>query len=352
VLVMRGVFERPKGSGVWWINYYDADGLRHRERVGRKSVAERAYLERRLLVREGKFCPPRTASPLFRDLATARMQAKKQHLAPLSYLIDGLRLKYLLEAFGTLRASAVTPERIERYLRGLRDSGSAPGTCNRYRALLSSVLSFGVASGKLRSNPVTRCRPFKEPSERIRFLSADEETSLRATIRSRCPEREPEFDIALHTGMRRGEQYQLTWEKVDLDGGMIEANGKTGRRFIPVNATVRAALLHLHQLSEGSRYVSRRGLRWFEGCVGKAGIDNFRWHDLRHTFASRLVMAGVDIRSVQKLLGHTSVLTTMKYAHLSERHLREAVATLADGHQNGTKLSKAIAFNCVSAVDY
>ena len=86
----------------------------------------------------------------------------------------------------------------------------------------------------------------------------------------------------------------------------------------------------------GPQAVQRDWRRWFEVCVKEANIENFTWHDPRHTFASRLVMAGVDIRSVQELLGHKSILMTMRYAHLSPAHQQANVEKL-DGHPVGTK---------------
>jgi site-specific recombinase XerD len=367
---MRGIFEKPKGSGIYWINYYDSNGVRHREKIGKQSVAEQAYMQRREEVREGRFVEPRSAAKLkFSEIAEARMQAKEAYLAPASLRSDRLRLKLVLDHFGEWPVQKITPEAIDRFLatirapRKLRKNKEllvAKGsTANRYRSLLSSIFSFAIRSRKMTTNPCAQVQRFKEAEERVRFLDAAEEEALRKVIRKNHPDLEAEFDLALNTGMRRGEQFNITWDKIDLERGILEANGKTGRRFIPINAGARAAILQLHSISNGSQYVcpakSHDGQkedwrRWFEECVTEAGIDAFRWHDLRHTFASRLVMAGVDLRTVQKLLGHSTITTTMKYAHVSDQHLAAAVATLGarpagtdgaaganHGHLNGTK---------------
>ena len=207
---------------------------------------------------------------------------------------------------------------------------------NRYRTLLSNIFSFGVRNGKLVANPIARIERFREPEGRVRFLDADEEKALRAAVRGQSPEHEAEFDIAINTGLRRGEQYGLTWDRVDLERGILTVYGKTGRRFVPINSGARVAILHLHKVSNGSKFVcpdrereaQKDWRKWLDQACLTAKIDNFRWHDLRHTFASRLVMAGVDLRSIQELCGHRSIVTTQRYAHLSPDHQKANVEKL------------------------
>jgi integrase len=138
--------------------------------------------------------------------------------------------------------------------------------------------------------------------------------------------------------MRRGEQYRLRWQDVDLRNGLLTiTRSKHGKaRHIQINSIAHAALLKLREQSGAVGYVcagfqgprSRDWRRWFEDVVESAHIDNLRWHDLRHTFASRLVMAGVPLRAVQTLLGHKRIETTLRYSHLAEAHLQEAVERL------------------------
>lgn len=339
---MRGVFERPKGSGVWWINYYDAGGARHREKVGRRKVAEQAYLQRRGEVREGKFAKPRAAAPLFRDLAAAAIADKKIHRARGTWRHDELRIRAVNDAIGDLRADKVPASRIESLLHAL-SKNSSRSTANRYRSLMSSVFAFGVRSGAIRENPVARVRKFREPACRVRFLSADEELAIRGVLRD-SPAHEAEFDLALYTGMRRGEQFGLRWEDVNLEAKIATVAGKTGHRYVRLNERARAAIKKLWPLSNGLEFVcpdaKRAGQedwrRWFDLAVKKSGVDNFHWHDLRHTFASRLVMEGVDLATIQKLLGHTTITTTMRYAHLAPGHEQAAVDTLVS---TGTQMA-------------
>ena len=334
----RGIFEHPAASGIWHICYYDADGKRHREKVGPKNAAIGAYQLRKTEIRLGKYFPPRQQARVrFDELVTEALAQKRTRLAPRSYLADSLRSAKLLEGWRELPLASLTPARIEERLRGMRESGLSGSTVNRYRSLLSSLFAFALRTGRVTINPMRQVQRYKENDPRIRYLGDDEEAALRKIVRANFPEREPELDIALHTGIRRGEQFGLRWEAVDLKNLRIAVRGKTGRRFVPLNSKARLALESLRLQSTGSAFVcpdaQRDGQldwrRWFESCVRSADIENFTWHDLRHTFASRLVMAGVDLSSVQKLLGHKSILMTMRYAHLAPGHLQDAVEKLA-----------------------
>jgi integrase len=171
----------------------------------------------------------------------------------------------------------------------------------------------------------------------VRFLEPEEETKLRGKICELCPEHEAEFDLALHTGRRRGEQYRLRWQDVDLKRNFVTARSRHGEaRRIQINTIARGALLRLRERGDGAGYVcsgyegprARDWRHWFEDVIEKAQISDFRWHDLRHTFASRLVMAGVPLRAVQVLMGHKCIETTLRYSHLGETELHKAVECL------------------------
>jgi integrase len=356
----RGIFERPAGSDIWWISYF-SKGQHHREKVGSRQAAIAVYQLRKTEIRLGKFFPPdRSKKITFRELAAARMEEKKLRLAPRSYRSDKFRLAALLAEFGDMPAELVRPDAIARFLNGLREgtanrreSNRLGSTVNRYRSLLSSIFSYGVQTEKLALNPVRRVPRFKESDHRVRFLDVEEEKALRTAVRELGEEYEAEIDLALNTGIRRGEQFGLKWENVDLERGILTVTGKTGRRFIPINSAARAAIGKLWRASNGSIFVCSEAKRegqddwrkWFAAATVDAKVDNFRWHDLRHTFASRLVMAGVSLPSVQQYLGHRSILTTQRYAHLSPDHQRENIERLVDSNSvspTSTKTSTAV----------
>ena len=164
---------------------------------------------------------------------------------------------------------------------------------------------------------------------------------LRAYLEAACSQYVPELDLALHTGMRLGEMYSLTWDGVNLGRKVLTIpRSKNGEmRHIPLNTAAISALEAFRKRGDGTGKVIRNlngeplaGSRyWFEPALKHAKIYRFSWHCLRHTFASRLVMRGVDIRTVQELMGHKSISMTVRYSHLAPKHTLAAVELLAGG---------------------
>jgi integrase len=135
--------------------------------------------------------------------------------------------------------------------------------------------------------------------------------------------------------MRLSEQFNMTWDQVDLDGGIIRLpDSKHGdARFVRLNARAKAVLRILHdaRTSEGRVFTTNLKPRWFtRDATEAAGITGVSWHTLRHTFISRLVMAGIDLRTVMELAGHKSITMTMRYAHLAPGHAAQAVEKLCE----------------------
>ena len=151
--------------------------------------------------------------------------------------------------------------------------------------------------------------------------------------------------MALNAGLRLGEMCGLTWENVDLSRRVLtiprSKNGET--RHVPLNSAALVALSDLRERADGTGSVIRNlqgeplsdPRHWFEAAVGTARIRDFSWHCLRHTFASRLTMAGVDLRTVQELMGHKCIAMTVRYSHLSARHTLAAVQRLSEPTLDG-----------------
>ena len=181
-------------------------------------------------------------------------------------------------------------------------------------------------AGRINVNPVRLVRQRKENNGRVRYLLDSEEIRLREVIARFYAGYLPEFEIALMTGMRQGEQFSLSWEDVDLENGIVHLpetkNGSA--RTVRLNSRALAVMRMLYgsSLGTGPVFPSKKPY-WFKSAVQAAGIKNFSWHCLRHTFASRLVMAGEDIRTVQELMGHKTITMTARYAHLSLTELRQ-----------------------------
>ena len=199
---------------------------------------------------------------------------------------------------------------------------------------LSLVFRIAVENGRLPSNPILLVRRLREDNGIVRFLSADEGERLRAVIQPEHPERWAAVVFAMNTGLRAGEQWKLDWSDVTLqsDNPQIKLAGtKNGTtRYVPLNESAVDALAQMNATEAKGRVFPQQHYRgWFDIALADAGIERFTWHCLRHTFASRLVMAGVDLRTVAELMGHKSLQMTIRYAHLTASHAAEAMRKLA-----------------------
>ena len=194
-----------------------------------------------------------------------------------------------------------------------------------------------VPNRKVMSNPVRSVTHQREDNNRVRFLTADEEKKLRKVIEAKWAAHLPEFDLAISTGLRKGSQYGLTWDMVDWKGRMLNIPRTKNEEpiHVPLNDVAVAALRVAHARGEGSERVFRsartgepleNGRYWFNGAVTKAGIKNFRWHDLRHTFASRLRMRALRLKTLQIYQDTKSLTMTRRYAHLGPNKLHAVVS--------------------------
>lgn len=262
---------------------------------------------------------------LFREVAQDALEYAGHHKR--SVRDDRCRMSKLLEWFSNRAAESITPTEIEEHFHGERWK---PATANRYRSLLSLVYRLAMRAGKLKENPARLVRHRTEANGRARFLTREEEDQIRAAIHEHFPQHLPEFELALHTGLRRGEQYGARWQNVDFERRVLSVPlDKSGRvSHAPLNALALHALVELHQRTANSGLVcggTQSPRSWFERALEAAGIRDFHWHDLRHTFASRLVMNGADLRTVAELLRDSSLAMVMRYAHLAPDYRLAAV---------------------------
>jgi integrase len=217
------------------------------------------------------------------------------------------RMKFILEAFGDRVADEIKPSEIDAWIGSHKWS---PATKNRYKNVFGKTFKIALADGKVTTNPARLVEQRAENNARIRFPSAEEEKRLRAVIWKRFPKHLPEFDVALNTGMRKSEQFSLEWPEVSLSRKRIRLQKtKNGSdREIPLNKTCLKVLEALHALRphNGRIFLTKYGRdlndprKWFELALEDAKVQNLRWHDLRHTFISRLVMKEVNLRTVQE----------------------------------------------------
>ncbi|MCZ6750905.1 MAG: tyrosine-type recombinase/integrase [Acidobacteria bacterium] len=336
----RGIYEKVPGSDVWWIRFADSTGRIRREKAGIKSAARTLYEKRKTEVLQGKKLPEtRKRVVSFEELAKDALAYSQAHKR--DHRNDSSRMERLKTRFGKRPADSITPQDIDRFLtRGIEEEEWAPATCNRYRALLSLTYRLGIRNEKVSTNPARLAHHRLENNARVRWLSQEEERKMRKYIEEDAPQHLPEFELALNTGLRLSEMYWRSWEDVSLERRTLTVpRSKHGeRRHVPLNSIAIAALAQLKAKGEGKGwvFVNERGERltgpryWFEDAIAETKIQNFHWHDLRHTFASRLIMGGMDLRTVQELMGHKTISMTCRYTHLAPTYQLAAVERLAE----------------------
>ncbi len=317
----------------WYIDYY-VQGRRKREKVGHSKRQAQLVLEKRLVqVAEGKFLDMKNFRKiLLRDFAHTYIEDYSKPNKR-SWTRDVTSLKHLLPFFGGKYLHEVTPLSIEQYKRS-RMPEVSPRTINIELSCLRAMFNKAIVSGKTPENPVSQVKFLKEDDRRLRYL---EENELEMFVGKCSSQLRPIVAMAFNTGMRKGEILNLKWDNVDLRRRIIYVLGtKTDeKREIPINSSLYTILVGLERSKkcdlvfpgkDGRPYIDIR--KGFMTALRKSGIINFRFHDLRHTFASQLVMRGVDLKTVQELLGHKSIEMTLRYAHLSPGHRQAAVETL------------------------
>ena len=370
---VAGVYEKNKGSGIWYVRYR-LNGHLVRKRIGHKEAAA-TYLEKVRYIRSsGDGAVPTTAKQIARtatevkqeisgvtvghlcDLLLKHIQNPKQAHRYRDQANPPRRLGQIKKEFGGRIASGVKPHEISDWLETM---DTAPATRNRLKTTFSAAYRFGTRKGLIEVNPARDVPAEPVGKGVIRSLSDREEARLRKileadvaacgpskpTLKERAQHHIYELDVALGTGLRRGEQYGLPWSDVDLEEKKITVrHTKTGAdRVVFMNADVVAAFKGLKALTlhrkrrtadqpnpsdPDSVFALGDPKKWFEGALKRAKIRNFRWHDLRHSFCTRLAENGASMAVIMATAGHKSAQTSMRYIHLNEASQREAMEGL------------------------
>jgi integrase len=340
--------DRDWDKGTWWIEFSLRGNYVHESIPGARTQAqaERAENKRREEIYEGKYNPVKKLFSEFVDETFLPWSTANKR----SYREDAQRSVTLKEFFGEKQLRDIKPMMIEKFKRERlatptmhdkpeRPKSRSPASVNRDLACLSKILSMAFDNELIDSNPMRRVRLLKENGSRERFITADEEVKLFAKLTGRRDHIRSVVTVALNTGMRRGEILDLQWEHVNLIARTIFiARSKTGKtRTIPMNDIVFEELKALKQ-DAGTRdfvfSVSKTGVNidsiktgWRNACAA-AGLVDLRFHDTRHTFATRLRANGVHEWDIRDLLGHTTTRMTSVYTHQTPANLRQAVTTL------------------------
>jgi integrase len=332
----RCMFRDARGR--WWLDYYTPDGKRRRKIAGRtKEDAERMLRGIRTSVEQGEYVDA-TSAPGFSDFCVMFMERHGQHKP--SYQ-EPSRMDRIKAYFGNRKLSAITSGHIEDYRIKRRaepdardkKSNLSLGTIDREVTVIRAILGKAVKWGRLGKNPADRVEDYDEDNSRERFLSREEVRKLLwATKRVRSTLLRPAVYLALETGMRKAELLSLRWQDVNFEASKILAQDtKSGEpRHVPMSRRARWLLNKLAARNPLSVWVFESRNRKKErahatdtksawrSALLKAGIEDFRFHDLRHTFASNFAMKGGNLYALSMILGHSSPKMTLdRYTHLS-----------------------------------
>jgi len=339
---MARIYARSGKKGAIWYLDYAVDGRRVRKRVGRsKRIAELALvdLQVKLERQEIGFAESRRT---LSDLIQAYLRYSEAQSTKGSHARTVQAIESFKSFLKTDNLKSVTLARLEEFKAWRRQSGAAASTVNRDLTVIKALFNKGVQLGLISKNPAARVSKFKQPKRQVEFFTAVQVERILEAADSRFRNMVVLF---LNTGLRRDELLHLAWDDVDLERKILAVQAKDGWqpkdyevRHIPLNDKALTALRELGKGRNGNDWLfpNRKGeplaglpiTHKFKALLRQVGIEKGHLHMLRHTFASRLAMRGVDLYTVSKLLGHASIKTTEIYAHLAPDYLKSAVDKL------------------------
>lgn len=330
---------------------------------------------------------PKAVMPTYREYLDGDYTA----WAKSSQKAYGQNLKRLATAFKKLLdkpLDKITGLDVERWRAGEVECGLSNQTINRDISSIKASFNRAVDWGILLVNPLTKMKKARvDDCLKVRYLTDAEEYRLREAIEAREERRRAERDLAngwraergyvllpslrdfvftdhvkplillsINTGCRRGELLDLTWENIDLDRRILTVTGATAKsrrtRHIPLNREATSMLLNWRAQCEetsGLVFVNEQGERFdranssWRRLLKDAQISAFRWHDMRHHFASRLAMGGVHLNTIREMLGHSDYSMTLRYAHLAPEFKLKAVEVLDVAREAAMSGNKVLA---------
>ncbi len=347
-----GLYRRGK---TYWITF-SCDGRQHQRSTGtaERKLAEKIFSKVQTQIVEGKWFEFDKG----RQYGYEEMMDKylKEHSKPNkalgSYQNDLNYRRHLDTVFSDLTLDKITPRLINEFKSKRISEGASNSTLAKELICLGHALNFACKEWEwITVNPMNNVKKPRINNRRDRWLSHEDESAL---LQKAYDWFKPIVIFAIHTGMRQGEIIRLKWNDVDLFRRtlVIHKSKNNEKRTIPINQRVLELLIarskvqaihgHVFCDMEGGILTKRKVQRSMTTAMTHAGIKNFHFHDLRHTFATRLAQAGIDIYSISKLLGHRDIRMTQRYAHHSPESLRQGVDVLCKPVISETKNQPAI----------
>ena len=337
---------RRKDSPVWWVSYTSSGGKRVRRSTWTTDRKEADALEAKWKLEAFRHQqwdeqPARTFDELMLRFMKETMDRRRTGERRVK-----IAIKPLYHAFSGRDVTRLRVVEVRAYIRQRKEAGLAASTINKEVGFLSAAINHARKEWGWDIPNAAQGQRLTEPPGRVRWITRAESAALIRAAESepRAPYLADFITVALHTGMRKGEILGLEWRRVDLQANLLHLeahNTKAGRRrSVPLNRLAREALLGRMRYRasqcpdspwvfahpDGSRIQDVK--KAFGTACQKAGIADFRIHDLRHTCAAWLVSAEVPLAEVRDLLGHSTVKMTERYAHLAPENVRAAVARL------------------------
>jgi integrase len=331
---------RRKDSKEWWVSL-KANGRRLRvsTETENKKLAEKIHAKMLVEIQEGKWFESRTKAIGLDEVFDRYLKEFSPNLSKSTHARNQQLIKNFKTFFGPILLADVSVSLVSSYKAG-RLEIVGQSTVRKELAVLRRIFSIAIDEWELcKDNPVVRViKSLKGDERRVRYLSPEERQRLDFTLPAWL---RPIVIIALDTGLRRSNILSLTLEQVDFNRDLIVVpETKNGEPVsIPMTDRVRR-VLHQHISArrvsspyvftdeEGRCYSVYKVSVAFKRACERAGIENLRFHDLRHDFASSLVQNNVPLYRVQALLGHKDSRMTQRYAHLAPQNLRDAISTL------------------------
>lgn len=337
----------------WYVDYFNSQGGRIQHVIKHAQNQEEAVIALLHEVQreyDKQYQPSRRKKINFKEFASLYLEEYAK-LRKKSWKTDEYYLQAnLIPYFGSRYLSQIDQGLVEKYQMKRVKDGVQVSTVNRELACMRKLFNKAIDWGYATDNPVAKVEFFSEVGrEKQRELTMEEEKRLLEASENHIRSM---IITGLQTGMRKGEILNLMWEDVDLKNGVITVRSEYSKnsrsRKIIFNGILKAELSRLKKQNGHSPYVflnPRTGKPYadtkkaFKGACDRAEVKGLRFHDLRHTYASRLVANGVDIITVKELLGHSKVAMTERYTHSNDERKKRAAELLHLCYMKGSDSS-------------
>jgi integrase len=320
---------------------YQGEQVRRSAETTDRKLAQRIYDKIKGEIAESRWFEklPGEEKP-FREMMEKYLnEHSARNKAPRSHIRDRSLTDHLLASFGDFTLVDITPKLITEYKTKRREEGASPRTVNYELTLMGHAFNLAIREWEwCKENPVRKVSKERVNNLRERWLTLKEEEAL---LKESPKWLQEMIAFSINTGLRQGEILNLQWPQIDLfrkTMTILEQKNK-GKDTLPLNEKaleVLKAIAKVRHIKNNYVFYSANGTpidasnlrRIFYSATRKAQIEDFHWHDLRHTFATRLVQAGVDIYTVQKLGRWKNISMVMRYAHHYPESLRAGIETL------------------------